>query len=84
MEFGHTWPWPFNRTCDWLLDTFAPAAINSIQVTQDDAPLLFTASQFSGSLGVYNALSGAFVRRVTPVGWTSDVMLAPWDGKARQ
>lgn len=82
VEFGRTWPWPFNRTCDWLLDTFAPAAINSIQVTQDDAPLLFTASQFSGSLGVYNAVNGAFMRRVTPVGWTSDVMLAPWDGQA--
>ena len=37
----------------------------------------------SGALGVYNAVSGAFMRRVTPVGWTSDVMLAPWDGKAR-
>ena len=84
VEFGRAWPWPFNRTFDWMLNTFAPAAINSIQVTQDDAPLLFTASQFSGSLGVYNGLSGAFMRRVGPTGWTSDVMLAPWDGKARQ
>jgi methylamine dehydrogenase heavy chain len=83
VELGHTWPWPFDRTFDWLLDTFAPAAINSIQVTQDDAPLLFTASQFSGSLGVYNALSGAFVKRVGPTGWTSDVMVAPWGDKAR-
>jgi hypothetical protein len=65
-----------------MLDTFAPAAINSIQVTQDDAPLLFTASQFSGSIGVYDALTGAFMRRVEPTGWTSDVMVAPWDGKA--
>ena len=84
VEFGQTWPWPFNHTFSWMLDTFAPAAINSIQVTQDDVPLLFTASQFSGAIGVYNALNGAFVRRVQPVGWTSDIMLAPWDGKARQ
>lgn len=84
IEVGRTWPWPFNHAFDWTLNTFAPAAINSIQVTQDDAPLLFTASQFSGSIGVYNAVSGAFVRRVGPTGWTSDVMLAPWDGKAHQ
>lgn len=85
IEFGRTWPWPFNRTSDWLLATFAPAAISSIQVTQDDeAPLLFTAAQFSGSLGVYNAMSGTFMRRVMPVGWTSDILLAPWDGKERR
>lgn len=83
VELGRTWPWPFNHTFDWMLDTFAPAAINSIQVTQDDTPLLFTASQFSGAIGVYNALSGAFMRRVEPTGWTSDVMVAPWDGKVR-
>jgi methylamine dehydrogenase heavy chain len=83
VEFGRTWPWPFNRTFDWLLDTFAPAAIASIDVTQDDAPLLFTASQYTGSIAVYDALTGAFVRRVGPTGWTSDVMVAPWDGKAQ-
>ena len=81
IDFGRTWVRPFNHLCDWLLDTFAPAAVSSIQVTQDDAPLLFTASQFSGSLGVYDALSGTFLRRVQPTGWTSDVLLAPWGGK---
>lgn len=84
IEFGSTWPWPFNRTFPWMLNTFAPAEINSIQVTQDDAPLLFTASQFSGALGIYNALSGEFMRRVEPTGWTSDVMVAPWGGKEGQ
>ncbi len=82
INFGRTWAWPFNRLSDWLLDTFAPAAVNTIQITQDDAPLLFTAAQFSGSLGVYDGLSGKFLRRVQPTGWTSDVLLAPWDGKA--
>jgi methylamine dehydrogenase heavy chain len=83
IEFGRTWVWPFNHLCDWLLDTFAPAAVNAIQVTQDDAPLLFTAAQFSGALGVYDAMSGTFVRRVQPTGWTSDVLLAPWGGNGR-
>ena len=81
IEFGRTWVRPFNHLCDWLLDTFAPAAVSAIQVTQDDAPLLFTAEQFSGSLAVYDARSGTFLRRVQPTGWTSDVLLAPWDGK---
>jgi methylamine dehydrogenase heavy chain len=83
IEFGRTWIWPFNHLSDWLLDTFAPAAVSAIQVTQDDAPLLFTASQYSGALGVYDALSGDFIRRVQPTGWTSDVLLAPWNGKEK-
>jgi methylamine dehydrogenase heavy chain len=78
IEPGRSWVWPFNRLFDWALDTFAPASVGQIQVTQDDQPLLFTASQFSGSVGVYDALTGDFVRRVQPVGWTSDVLLAPW------
>ncbi len=83
VEFGRAWIWPFNHMSDWMLNTFAPAAISAIQVTQDDTPLLFTTSQFSGSIGVYDASNGAFLRRVEPVGWTSDVLLAPWGGKAR-
>jgi methylamine dehydrogenase heavy chain len=82
VEFGRTWIAPFNRLSSWLLDTFAPAAVSAIQVTRDAAPLLVTASQFSGSVGIYDALSGKFLRRVQPVGWTSDILLAPWDGQA--
>ncbi len=81
LEFGRRWVWPFNHLCDWLLDTLAPAGVSAIQVTQDDAPLLFTAAQFSGALGVYDATSGTFLRRVQPTGWASDVLLAPWDGR---
>jgi methylamine dehydrogenase heavy chain len=84
VQFGRHWVWPFNHLSDWLLDTFAPAEVTAIQVTQDDAPLLFTASQFSGSLGVYDAVSGRFLRRVEPTGWTSDILLAPWDGKGKR
>jgi methylamine dehydrogenase heavy chain len=73
--------WPFAGLFDWAVSTFAPAGVTQIQVTQDDEPLLITASQFSGSVGVYDARSGDFVKRVQPTGWTSDVMFAPWGGK---
>ena len=81
IELGRTWIWPFNRLTEWAVDTFAPAEVGFIQVTQDEAPVLVTASQFFGSLGVYDALNGRFLRHVQPTGWTSDVLLAPWGGK---
>jgi methylamine dehydrogenase heavy chain len=83
VETGGTFPWPLNRMADLALDNLAPAAVGFIQVTQDEQPLLFTASQFFGSLGVYDALTGDFVRRVQPTGFTSDVLLAPWGGPER-
>jgi len=84
LEIGRNWPWPFDRLPGWLLDTFAPAAVGFIQVTQDDAPLLVTASQYFGSIGVYDAVSGRFLGRVQPTGWTSDVLVAPWGGAGGQ
>jgi methylamine dehydrogenase heavy chain len=81
IEFGRDWPMPFNGMSDWLLDTFAPPLVTHIEVTRDDKPLLVTASQFSGSLGIYDALSGKFVKRVQPTGWTTDLLLAPFGGK---
>jgi len=80
VSFGTHWVWPFNRLSEWMLGTFAPAMVSAIQVTQDDQPLLFTASQFSGSLGVYDAVTGALIKRVQPTGWTTDILLAPWGG----
>jgi methylamine dehydrogenase heavy chain len=82
VDFGGGWPAPFNRLSGWMLNALAPAAVAFIQVTQDRAPLLITASQFSGSLGVYDALTGEFLRRVQPTGWTSDVILAPYGGSS--
>ena len=78
IEVGRSWPAPFNRLWDWVLDTVVPAGVTHMQVTRDAAPLLVTGSQFSGALGVYDARSGEFLRRVQPVGWTSDIILAPW------
>lgn len=82
LDIGRDWIWPFNGVFRWLLDTFAPALVGFIQVTQDDAPLLLTASQFFGSIGVYDGLTGRFLRRVEPTGWTSDVLQAPWGGQS--
>jgi methylamine dehydrogenase heavy chain len=80
IEVGEGWVWPFNRVFGWAVNALAPAAIGFIQVTQDEQPLLLTASQFFGSIGVYDGLSGDFLRRVQPTGWTSDVLVAPWGG----
>jgi methylamine dehydrogenase heavy chain len=65
---------------DWLIDRFAPPVVTHITVTQDDAPRLVTASQYTGSLGVYDGISGSFLGRVQPTGWTTDLLLAPWGG----
>jgi len=81
IEFGRQWVWPFNRLSDWLIDRVVPAAVGFIQVTPDANPRLVTASQFSGSLGVYDASKGDFLGRVQPTGWTSDIVLAPWGAK---
>lgn len=81
IEPGRRWRWPFGSLAEWLLDALVPAAVDFIQVTKDDAPLLLTASQLSGSLGLYDARDGRFLRRVQPTGFTSDVLLAPWVGK---
>jgi len=67
----------------WLVDSFVPAAVDRIAVTQDHEPLLVTASDFSGSLGIYDARSGEFVGRVAPVGMTSGLLIAPFGGAPR-
>lgn len=78
IDPGPSWRW----LVDGVIDRVVPAAVSHIQVTPDaERPRLFTASQFSGSLGVYDALSGEFVGRVQPTGWTTDLLLAPWDGR---
>jgi methylamine dehydrogenase heavy chain len=79
VEIGKDWMWPFNRLAYWLVYAFAPATVGYVAVTQDDGnPLLLTASQFSGSIGVYDAQSGDFIRHVQPTGWTTDLLLAPF------
>jgi hypothetical protein len=78
IGIGEGWIRPFGGLARWLFDTFAPPAVTHIQVTPGEHPLLFTAAQFSGSIAVYDALDGAFTKRVQPTGWTSDLLLAPF------
>ncbi len=79
FEFGGAWVWPFNRLSGWLLDHALPnPGLTLVQVTQDAQPLLVTASQMGGSVAVYDALSGEFLRRVASGNMTSSVLQAPW------
>jgi methylamine dehydrogenase heavy chain len=82
VEPGRNWIWPFDGLWDWTLAHVVPAMVGQIQVTQDSAPLLFTAAQMSGALGVYDASSGELLRRVLPVGLATAELWAPWGGGA--
>ncbi len=76
--------WPFDRLFNWALDTVVPnPGLNQVGVTQDDAPLLFTGSQIGGSLAVYDALSGEFLRRVPAGTMTTHALQAPFGRAAR-
>ena len=63
LELGKNWIWPFDRLAEWLLSLISMGA-DEVLVSQDAKPLLVTSSQGSGGLAVYDALSGAFLRRV--------------------
>ena len=81
LEFGKSWIWPFNRLSDWMLDTVVPnPGLDHVQVTQDENPLLVTGTLFGGSLGVYDALSGRFLRRIAAGGVSTSLLQAPWAG----
>ncbi len=81
VAFGESWVWPFNRVWDWMLDYAIPnPGLTLVQVTQDANPLLLTGSQYGGSIAVYEALSGRFLRRVSAGNLQSHVLIAPWGG----
>ncbi|MBW2281159.1 MAG: amine dehydrogenase [Deltaproteobacteria bacterium] len=80
LEFGQDWVWPFNGTYDALL-SLGGAAVSNVTVTQGDDPLLVTSSAFSGALGIYDATTGEFLRRVQTTGnMISSSIHAPWGG----
>jgi methylamine dehydrogenase heavy chain len=78
MEFGSSWIWPFNQLYDALLSQASELGVANIAVTQDDEPLLVAGSDFSGSLALYDALTGRFLRRVTTGNLTTVGVQAPW------
>jgi methylamine dehydrogenase heavy chain len=70
--------WPLDGLYEWVL-TRIGLNVDGIAVTQDERPLLVTGSDFSGSLGIYDALSGGFLRRVAPGNTTTLVLQVPWE-----
>jgi methylamine dehydrogenase heavy chain len=80
VPIGLDWPWPFSRIPDWLVAYLPDLGVGSVAVTQDDRPLLVTGSSFSGSLAVYDGLSGEFLRRVAPGNMTTLGIQTPWTG----
>lgn len=81
LAFGADWLWPFDGLYGWLVDTFtADLGSGEIAVTQDERPLLVAAADYSGSLAVYDALSGEFLRRVISGNFATVALQAPWDG----
>jgi methylamine dehydrogenase heavy chain len=80
IDPGKELVWPLGPLAAWAFDSFMPPLVTHIVVTPDDQPLLATVSQFTGSIGVYDANSGELLRRVMPVGWTSETLYAPFTG----
>ncbi|TFG95683.1 MAG: hypothetical protein E4H11_04605 [Myxococcales bacterium] len=70
--------WPLDRLYEWVLSRIG-MGVDGIAVTQDERPLLVTGSSFSGSLGIYDALSGEFLHRVAPGNTTTLVLQVPWE-----
>jgi methylamine dehydrogenase heavy chain len=63
IEIGKGWVWPFDRMAEWLMSKASMGA-DAVLVSQDDTPLLITGAAGSGGLAIYDALTGAFQRRV--------------------
>jgi methylamine dehydrogenase heavy chain len=81
VPFGNDWPWPLSRIPDWITGWAPEFAVGLLAVTQDDRPLLVTGSNFSGSLAIYDAISGEFLRRVAPGNMTTLALQTPFTGK---
>jgi hypothetical protein len=47
-------------------------------VSQDDEPLLFALSRNAGTVGVWDAHSGVFLRYLENVGIAPGALQAPW------
>lgn len=63
----------------WLLERVVPnAGVDSIAVSQDAEPRLFGVSSAAGTIGVWDARSGAFLRHLENVGLAPSTLQAPW------
>ena len=83
LQFGRDWPSPLDGLYDWLLDTVAPnPGVDRVVVTQDEKPLVATSSERGGSLGIYDGLSGAFLRRIGSGSLSPSSLAAPFGAPA--
>jgi methylamine dehydrogenase heavy chain len=78
IEPDRGWPWGTGTLFRWALDRLFPAVVTAIAVTPGERPLLLTGCEFVGALGVYDANDGRFLKRVQPIGWTTDLLFAPY------
>lgn len=63
----------------WLLERAVPdVGVDSIAVSQDADPRLFGVSTAAGTVGVWDARSGAFLRFLDDVGLAPGSLQAPW------
>jgi methylamine dehydrogenase heavy chain len=63
----------------WLLERAVPdVGVDSIAVSQDAEPLLFGVSLQAGTVGVWDARSGLFLRHLENVGLAPGALQAPW------
>lgn len=63
----------------WLLERALPSVgVDSIAVSQDEEPLLFGVSLQAGTVGVWDARSGAFLRYLENVGLAPGALQVPW------
>jgi methylamine dehydrogenase heavy chain len=84
LAFGQDWMPPFDGLYDWLLDHVVPnPGIDRLAVTQDARPLLVTSSERGGSLAVYDAQSGEFLRRIGSGSLAISGLAAPFGAPAR-
>ena len=77
IDPGQHLVWPLGRLFEWALSLMG-IDVGLVAVTQDERPLLVTGSDFSGSLAVYDALSGEFLHRVSPGNMTTLALQVPW------
>jgi methylamine dehydrogenase heavy chain len=63
----------------WLLERVVPSpGVDSIAVSQDPEPRLFGVSMQAGTVGVWDARSGAFLRFLENTGLAPGPLQAPW------
>jgi len=82
VDFSRDWAWPFGGIADWLIYSLGPhPGISNVVVTGGRDPLIVTSSEMGGSLAVYDAESGEFLRRLTSGNLTVTRLQAPWGSR---